>query len=206
MSDLNPAPVADPKPQGGDGGTDPTTDLDTGLIEREKAYLFPSEEGVPDEVLQIAALAELLRAAALADTRKEAADYRRKLRDLEGKVSASEKAKADEAEKQKAEQGKFQELYEAEKAKAAEAADKLARMEFDQQRRDVAQEAGIPQLWQRLQGSTPEELAEDAKGLAEMMKPAGGQPARTGTPPTPAPQGANGLTPDERRKQAARTF
>lgn len=184
MSDLNPAPVADPKPQGGDGGTDPTTDP------------TPVTTGLTAEQL----------AAALADTRKEAADYRRKLRDLEGKMNEAEKAQQAEAERQKAEQGKFKELYEAERQKAQEAADKLARMEFDQQRRDVAQAAGVPQLWQRLQGSTPEELAEDAKALAEMMKPAGGQPARTGTPPTPAPQGANGLTPDERRKQAARTF
>ncbi|MCP5226498.1 MAG: acetyl/propionyl/methylcrotonyl-CoA carboxylase subunit alpha [Thauera sp.] len=44
-------------------------DLDTGLIEREKAYLFPAEEGLPAEVLQIAALAELLRDAAFADRR-----------------------------------------------------------------------------------------------------------------------------------------
>ncbi len=44
-------------------------DLDTGLIEREKAYLFPADEALPDEVLQIAALAELLREAAFADKR-----------------------------------------------------------------------------------------------------------------------------------------
>ncbi|MCK6396883.1 acetyl/propionyl/methylcrotonyl-CoA carboxylase subunit alpha [Thauera aminoaromatica] len=44
-------------------------DLDTGLIEREKAYLFPADEAVPAEVLQIAALAELLRDAAFADRR-----------------------------------------------------------------------------------------------------------------------------------------
>jgi 3-methylcrotonyl-CoA carboxylase alpha subunit len=46
-------------------------DLDTGLIEREKAYLFPADEGVPAEVLQIAALAELLRETALADKRAQ---------------------------------------------------------------------------------------------------------------------------------------
>ena len=44
-------------------------DLDTGLIEREKAYLFPADEAAPAEVLQIAALAELLRDAAFADRR-----------------------------------------------------------------------------------------------------------------------------------------
>ncbi|TVT58973.1 MAG: acetyl/propionyl/methylcrotonyl-CoA carboxylase subunit alpha [Azoarcus sp. PHD] len=38
-----------------------TADLDTGLIEREKSYLFPEGEVVPDEVFQVAALAELLR-------------------------------------------------------------------------------------------------------------------------------------------------
>ena len=38
-------------------------DLDTGLIEREKAYLFPETTSVPDEVWQVAALAELLREA-----------------------------------------------------------------------------------------------------------------------------------------------
>ncbi|THF65088.1 acetyl/propionyl/methylcrotonyl-CoA carboxylase subunit alpha [Pseudothauera rhizosphaerae] len=36
-------------------------DLDTGLIEREKDYLFPQEAAVPAEVFFIAALAELLR-------------------------------------------------------------------------------------------------------------------------------------------------
>jgi 3-methylcrotonyl-CoA carboxylase alpha subunit len=46
-------------------------DLDTGLIEREKAYLFPVEDAVPDEVLQIAALAELLRESAFADRRAQ---------------------------------------------------------------------------------------------------------------------------------------
>ena len=38
-----------------------TADLDTGLIEREKAYLFPEGETVPDDVWRVAALAELVR-------------------------------------------------------------------------------------------------------------------------------------------------
>jgi len=36
-------------------------DLDTGLIEREKDFLFPTEAGAPAEVFLVAALAELLR-------------------------------------------------------------------------------------------------------------------------------------------------
>ncbi|QID16560.1 acetyl/propionyl/methylcrotonyl-CoA carboxylase subunit alpha [Nitrogeniibacter mangrovi] len=41
-----------------------SADLDTGLIEREKAYLFPESRPTPDEVWQVAALAELLRESA----------------------------------------------------------------------------------------------------------------------------------------------
>ncbi len=42
-------------------------DLDTGLIEREKAYLFPEGETTPDEVWLVAALGELLREATWAE-------------------------------------------------------------------------------------------------------------------------------------------
>jgi 3-methylcrotonyl-CoA carboxylase alpha subunit len=42
-------------------------DLDTGLIEREKAYLFPEGEEPPAEVWLVAALSELLREAARAE-------------------------------------------------------------------------------------------------------------------------------------------
>ena len=148
--------------------------------------------------------------AALAATRKEAADYRRKLREIEARLTEAEKAKADEAERQAKEQGKYQELFEAEKAKAAEAQAQLQRLQHDAARKDAAQAAGIPQLWQRLQGETAEELAEDAKTLAAFVAPPppapNGQPARVGTPPTPQAQGKHGLTDEERRARATRTF
>ncbi len=48
-----------------------TADLDTGLIERERDYLFPVEEVVPDTVWLIAALAQLLREAEAAGRRAE---------------------------------------------------------------------------------------------------------------------------------------
>ncbi len=129
-------------------------------------------------------------------------------RERDKQQAAIDKAKADAEAAQAAERGEFQKLYEAEKAKAAEAAARLAQVEHDQQRRDAAQAAGIGQLWQRLQGTTPEELAEDAKALAALMQPA--QPAngqaRQGTIPTPPPQGAAGMTPEERRARARPTF
>jgi len=40
-----------------------TADLDTGLIERERDFLFPQQEAVPNEVYALATLAELLREA-----------------------------------------------------------------------------------------------------------------------------------------------
>ena len=148
--------------------------------------------------------------AALEATRKEAADYRRKLREAEGKLTAAQKAEAEAAERQAKEQGKFQELYEAEKARAAEAQAQLQRLQHDAARKDAAQAAGIPQLWERLRGETAEELAEDAKTLAAFVAPPApapnGQPARVGTPPTPQAQGKHGLTDEERRSRAARTF
>jgi hypothetical protein len=184
MTDTTPAQVATPEPQAGDGQpTEP---------EQPKPTLSPDE-----------------LAAALKRTREEAADYRRKLREVEGKLSAADKAKADAEAASLVEQGKYKELYEKAQADAQANADKLARMELDQQRRDAAQVAGIPQLWQRLQGDTAEALAEDAKALAAMMQPAqpaNGQAARQGTLPTPPPQGTGGLTPEERRQRAARTI
>lgn len=121
--------------------------------------------------------------------------------------TAIDKAKADAEAKALADQGEYKALYEKAQADAVATAARLAQVEFDQQRRDAAQAAGIPQLWQRLQGDTAEALAEDAKALAAMMQPAtSGQPARQPTQPTPPPQGTGGLTPEERRQRAARTI
>lgn len=149
-------------------------------------------------------------AAELKKKNSEAKNLRDRLREAEGKLTAAEQAQADAEAKRLAEQGEYKALYEKAQADALAVAARLAQVEHDQQRRDAAQAAGIPQLWQRLQGATVEELAEDAAALAAMMQPAqpgNGQSARTATTPaTPAPQGRQGLTDEERRAKAARTF
>ena len=132
-------------------------------------------------------------------------------RERKKQQAAIDKAKADAEAAQAAERGEFQKLYEAEKQARSEAEARLRQAEFDQQRRDAAQAAGIPQLWQRLQGETAEALDEDAKTLAALMapaQPANGQPQPRSatTQPTPAPQGQNRLTDEERRQRAAKTF
>ena len=126
----------------------------------------------------------------------------------EAEAEAKAKAEAAEAERQQA-LGEWEVLARKHEATAAELKAKLAQMEHDQLRRDAAQAAGIPQLWQRLQGETAEALAEDAAALAAMMQPTqpvSGQPVRPATLPTPPAQGRNGLTDEERRQRAARTF
>ncbi len=60
-------------------------DLDTGLIEREQALLFPTDAAVPDDVWLLAALAELMREARLAERRGAgAADRDSPWRKLDG--------------------------------------------------------------------------------------------------------------------------
>ena len=116
-----------------------------------------------------------------------------RLRRAREKWSEEQRAKAaadtDAAEAQRLkEEQKWQELARKHEAKAAELAARVQQMERDQLRRDVAQTAGIPQLWARLQGETAEDLAADAKELAAMVQPAVGQRSAT-TTPTPAAQG-----------------
>ena len=184
MTDMTPAQAANPEAQAAEGQQTEQEQPRTALTAEEAA-------------------------AALKKTREEAADYRRKLRDAEAKLEAADKARADAEAASLAEQGKYKELWEKAQADAQAAAAKVAQMEHDQQRRDAAQAAGIPQLWERLKGATADELAEDAKALAAFVQPAQpaqGQPGRQPTQPTPAPQGQNGLTPEEKRARAARTF
>ena len=185
MAEMTPAQVATPDAQAADG---------------------QHEQEQPKTPLSAEELA-----AALKKTREEAADYRRKLREAEAREQAAAKAREDAEKAQAEEQGRFRELYEAEQKRAADVEAKLAQMERDQLRLDAAQAVGIPQLWQRLQGETAEALAEDAAALAAMMQPtqpvSGQPPARVATtPPTPQPQGRSGLTDEERRQRAARTF
>ena len=103
------------------------------------------------------------------------------------KARAASDADAAEA-KRLADEKRYEELARKREAEAAELKAKLAQMEHDQLRRDADQAAGIPQLWQRLQGETAEALAEDAKALAAMVQPAAGGGRTATTSPTPPAQ------------------
>ena len=184
-----------------------TTELTVKDTSTEAEQVQGAAAGTPDAAVSAAAAPPSFTTEQQAHIDKLISDRLKRERDKQ--QAAIDKAKADAEASQAAERGEFQRLYETEKANRAEAEARLAQMEHDQQRRDAAQAAGIAPLWQRLQGSTPEELAEDAKALAAMMQPAqpgNGQPARQATQPTPAPQGRNGLTDEERRARATKTW
>lgn len=103
-----------------------------------------------------------------------------------------------------AERGQYKELYEKEQKAASEALAKLRQLEFDGMRREIATTAGHPQLWNRLQGATKEELEADMNALAALI------------PKTPAPtlnggagagkrnDGKATLTDEQIKEQAAR--
>jgi hypothetical protein len=87
------------------------------------------------------------------------------------------KGKQEEAEAQRrkdeaealAEQGKYKELYETQKAEAEKSASLVTRMKVDGIKKDAATAAGFPDLWNRLSGTTEEEITADAASLAEIL-------------------------------------
>lgn len=180
------AQAATPEPQAGDG-------QQTATVPEPAA----SEPLTPEQLRE-----QLTR------SNSEAAATRKKLREAEKLLEAAAKAQEDAAAAQAAEQGRYQELYEQEKAAKAALEARVTQIERDALRKDIAQTAGIPALWERLQGETAEELTADAQALAAMMQPpapaANGQ--RQAPPPTPNAQGAAKLTEQERRARATRTF
>ncbi|MGV1048239.1 MAG: hypothetical protein ACOYD4_06920 [Solirubrobacterales bacterium] len=101
---------------------------------------------------------------------------------------ATEKARR-EAEKEKSEaeakaleeQGKYQQLYEAEKAKAEKAQQERQELERAGWRKDATAKHKLPAQWaERLRGETAEEIDADAAELAKTM-PKPGAPSINAT-------------------------
>lgn len=69
-----------------------------------------------------------------------------------------------------AEQGKYKELYDAEKQRAEKAMAEMQTLQLQALRRDVAAKVGLPpQLATRLMGETAEDIEADAKALLESL-------------------------------------
>lgn len=122
----------------------------------------------------------------LADTRKEAAAYRTKLR-------AEETAKAEAERKAAEEQGEFKKLYEGAQAKLVELEAARTKAEREQLLARIASEAGLDAtLAERLRGEDEAALRADAAALAAHLKPAA--PTSAGSPANGA-RSANAAAP-----------
>lgn len=118
----------------------------------------------------------------------------RKLREFEAQAKAAAANARKTDEQRLADQQKYQELWEREKAEKADLAAKLREAELNAWRQQAATEAKLPaNLAARLRGETLEDLTTDAQELARLLpKPVapnvngasgdGGAPGRSDTP------------------------
>lgn len=118
-------------------------------------------------------------------------EINKRFKDLQKQVDAAERERKNAEEKALAEQGKYRELYEQAQAQLEQAQTQLQQEQRDARRREVAQKAGYPELWSRLQGDTPEELEADMQALIDAI-PKPRAPELNGAAGNKAPTGGGG--------------
>lgn len=117
--------------------------------------------------------------------RAEAAEQRTALKQLKAQLAALEGANNERETAALAEQGKFKDLFEKEKAEREKLAAALEATQAQALRTKVGLAAGLPAaLIERLQGNTEEELNADAEALKAILPP----------PSPPAPGGRQTTT------------
>lgn len=95
---------------------------------------------------------------------KAAADTQKRIDELEAKQREANEAKAKE-------EGNYKQLLEQREAELAELKGKLEERDLKDRKAAIAKANGIPEdAISRLQGATDEELEEDAKALAKLLK------------------------------------
>lgn len=110
------------------------------------------------------------------------AERRLALKAAQDELAALKAAQAEAEQKTLAERGEYQKLYEAERARAADMAARIAAQELATLRQRVAAEKGLPPaLAERLQGTTAEELAADAEALLSALPRPTAPPLNGGT-------------------------
>jgi len=126
---------------------------------------------------------------------------------LKGRKDAEDKLAEIEAAAQKAEEERLEQkeewkqLAEQRGEALADAERKLAEVSLNALRQKVAREAGLPDaLAMRLQGTTEEELTQDAQALAKLIPQKEG-----GLPPTPKGKKGEPIPDEEKRKRAYRS-
>lgn len=95
---------------------------------------------------------------------KAAADMQKRIDEIEAKQREADEAKAKE-------EGNYKQLLEQREAELAELKDKLTQRELADRKAAIAKQHGIPEeAINRLHGATDEELEEDAKALAKILR------------------------------------
>ncbi len=90
----------------------------------------------------------------------------KELKAEQAKLKQEQESRDTEAAK---EQGKFKELYEDAEAKVKAAEAKVLQMAHDALRRQIANEAGFPNLWNRIDGEDEAAIKSDMKTLLEAL-------------------------------------
>lgn len=147
----------------------------------------------PQDVSALPAWAQEL----VKDLRKENASHRKAKSDVEAQAREAE-------EKRLKEQGQWQAVAEKAQAQLKAAQAELDALKLNEQRREIAKKAGLPDaLALRLSGSTPEEMEADAKALVAAL-PKATAPAPDINAQASGTKPAKSMTDDERREFAAR--
>lgn len=113
---------------------------------------------------------------ALAEVRKELRTRDAALAERDARIAELENAGRSELERKTADVDRLTATLGERDARIAELEAQLADLDRNELRRDVASKAGIPDLWQRLNGATEQELAADAAALAERIGVGGRTP------------------------------
>jgi hypothetical protein len=132
-------------------------------------------------------------------------DAGKKALDAARQEAKRHKARADvlEREKQEREDAERSELEKVQR-KLNEAEGKIADLERGDRAKQAAIEAQIPDLWDRLKGDTAEELAADAKAMAERFGPRKDERRDLGSGPRDATPAKGNDAMNERIRRAAR--
>jgi septal ring factor EnvC (AmiA/AmiB activator) len=157
----------------------------------------PTDEVQPRPEVLTAEMVENMRAEldrvqkALKDANRESAGRRKRLEELEQAEQTRKDQELSELEK-------LQKKYQETEAKAA-------KLEREALQRAAAEKIGLPLAFaNRIQGETPEEMAEDAKALLEAMPKPAPAKAPALSPTNPGSGAAVGETDEQKRARIYR--
>lgn len=149
---------------------DPLVEKLEGNMADEPTLTEPvAEPGTPEPTPAVAVNTETPKADAHMIPKTRFDEVNKELRQLKAQLDRAAKDREAAEQAALAEQGKYRELYEKEKAEREAALKRALELEHNDLRRQVATAAGHPNLWSRINGETKDELEADMKALMDAM-------------------------------------